>query len=51
LKKSSKYPNAYFQKLRNFILGIVFTPMKWSTKGEDKSDSAMENRDTKNEDQ
>ena len=34
LKKSSKYPNLYFQKLRNFTLGIIFTHMKLSTKGE-----------------
>jgi protein-tyrosine phosphatase len=29
----SKYLS--FQKLRNFVLGIISTPMKWSTKGED----------------
>ena len=49
LKKSSKYPNMYFQKLRNFSLGVIFTPMKWSTKGEGNSELAMDTRNPKNE--
>ncbi len=37
-----------FQKLRNFVLRIISTPMKWSTNEEEKEESVAETRNTKN---